>query len=356
MNFKKLSILAIAAGLFITSCSDDDQKEKSLGDYDNGLLILNQGNFGGGNSSISFWSDDLLTFQLNAFSAVNPSIELGDTGQDIGFLNEKAFVVMNNSNSIQVINRYTLQHITTISSGLSNPRNITFSNGKGYVTNWGSGMNPNDDYIAVINLTNYTVISSIPVVEGPEKIIEHNDNLYVAHQGGFGFGETISVINTTNNTVSNTINVGYVPNSMFISNNTLYVLSGGLPSWSGNESGGKLSKINLSTNNVASSLDFGSTQHPSNLVEEDGQLYYTIDSDVYKASITTTSLPTTPIFSTTAQGVYGVYSFTVEDNKIYVGDAVDYNSNGKIYIYSLNGSLIDQQTVGVIPAGFYFND
>ncbi|PKP14824.1 MAG: hypothetical protein CVU07_12910, partial [Bacteroidetes bacterium HGW-Bacteroidetes-23] len=89
---------------------------------------------------------------------------------------------------------------------------------------------------------------------------------------------------------------------------------------------------------------------------EDGQLYYTIDSDVYKTSITATSLPSTPLFSTTAQGVYGVYSFAVEDNKIYVGDAADYNSNGKVYVYSMTGELVNEQTVGVIPAGFYFND
>lgn len=359
MNFKKLSILAIAAGLFFTSCSDDDDNtiiDLPLGDYDNGVLILNQGNFGSGNSSISYWSDDLTIFQNNAFGAVNPTVDLGDTGQDIGFYQDKAFVVLNLSNTIQVINRYTLEHIATISSGLSNPRYIAFANGKGYVTNWGNASDNEDDYVAVLNLSSNTISSTIPVVEGPERIIEKNGNLYVAHQGGYGYGQTVSVISSATNTVTASIPVGDVPNSLFIDNNTLYVLAGGKPSWTNDETIGKLTKVNLANNAVISNFEFAVSEHPSNLVEEDGQLYYTIDSDVYKASITTTSLPTTPIFSTTAQGVYGVYSFAVEDNKIYVGDAVDYNSNGKIYIYSLNGSLIDQQTVGVIPAGFYFND
>ncbi|HBK82929.1 MAG TPA: hypothetical protein DDZ41_04920, partial [Flavobacterium sp.] len=60
-------------------------------------------------------------------------------------------------------------------------------------------------------------------------------------------------------------------------------------------------------------------------------------------------------FSTTAQGVYGIYSFAVANNKIYVGDAGDYNSKGKVYIYSLSGTLENQYNVGIIPAGFYFN-
>lgn len=358
MNFKKLSLLALAAGLFFTSCSDDDDAviDLPLGDYENGVLILNQGNFGGGNSSISYWSDDLGIFQNNAFAAVNPTVTLGDTGQDIGFYQEKAFVVLNLSNSIQVINRYTLEHITTISTGLNNPRYIAFSNGKGYVTNWGDASNEEDDYVAVLNLTSYTISTSIPVVEGPERIIEKNGNLYVAHQGGYGYGETVSVISSTSNTVTASIPVGDVPNSLFIENNTLYVLAGGKPSWTEDETFGKLTKIDLTNNTVINTLDFEDSEHPSNLVEKDGQLYYTIDSDVYKTSITATSLPSTPLFSTTAQGVYGVYSFAVENNKIYVGDAVDYNSNGKVYVYSMTGELVNEQTVGVIPAGFYFND
>ena len=72
-------------------------------------------------------------------------------------------------------------------------------------------------------------------------------------------------------------------------------------------------------------------------------------------NIAASTLPTSPLFSTFGQGVYGVYFFAVKNNKIYVGDAGDYNSNGKVYIYSTSGTLENQYTVGVIPAGFYFN-
>ena len=50
-----------------------------------------------------------------------------------------------------------------------------------------------------------------------------------------------------------------------------------------------------------------------------------------------------------------LYSFEVENEKIYVGDAGDYNSDGKVHVYSLTGNLESSKTVGVIPAGFYFN-
>lgn len=348
-----------AVAVFFTSCSNDDEQgfvdDLPLGAYDEGVLILNQGNFGQDNATISYLSNDFSTFQESAFSTVNPTKVLGNTSQDIGFYNDFAFVVLNASNKIEIVNRYTLEYIATIDSGLDNPRYIAFSNGKGYVTNWGDGGVATDDYIAIINLSNYSISGTIPVVEGPERIVENNGNLYVAHQGGFGYGNSISVINSTSNSVSDIITVGDVPNSLQKVNGDLYVLCGGKPDWTMDETLGKLVKINLSSNIVVSSIDFANGNHPSNLQINDGSIFYTQDSDIFKMSLTASFLPTIPFFSTFGQGVYGVYSFAVENNKIYVGDAGDYNSNGKVYVYSLTGNLENQYTVGVIPAGFYFN-
>ena len=356
MKFSKLVFVALVSSVFLTSCSDDDTiVESPLGSYDNGVLILNQGGFGHGDASVSYLSEDFTTQQNNIFSIVNPTITLGDTGQDVGLYQNLAFIVLNYSNKIEVVNRYTMAHVSTISSGLNNPRYIAFSNGKGFVTNWGDGGSTSDDYVAVLNLSTYAVSSTIPVAEGPERIVENDNKLYVAHAGGYGYGSTISVINATNNTLSTTINVGDVPNSLEVNNGSLYVICGGKPSYAPTETAGKFVKINLTNNSVASTLNFPAATHPSNLDLVDNTVFYTVDSSIYKSTLTAATLPTTALFSTTAQGVYGVYSFAVHNDKIYVGDAADYNSNGKVYVYSSTGSLEHSYTVGVIPAGFYFN-
>lgn len=356
MKFSKLVFVALLSSVFLTSCSDDDTiVESPLGSYDNGVLILNQGGFGHGDASVSYLSEDFTTQQNNIFSIVNPTITLGDTGQDVGLYQNLAFIVLNYSNKIEVVNRYTMAHVATISSGLNNPRYIAFSNGKGFVTNWGDGGSTSDDYVAVLNLSTYAVSSTIPVAEGPERIVENDNKLYVAHAGGYGYGSTISVINATNNTLSTTINVGDVPNSLEVNNGSLYVICGGKPSYAPTETAGKFVKINLTNNSVASTLNFPAATHPSNLDVVDNTVFYTVNSSIYKSTLTAATLPTTALFSTTAQGVYGVYSFAVHNDKIYVGDAADYNSNGKVYVYSSTGSLEHSYTVGVIPAGFYFN-
>jgi hypothetical protein len=121
------------------------------------------------------------------------------------------------------------------------------------------------------------------------------------------------------------------------------------------ETAGSLVKINLSNNTVSNTINFPEKTHPSNLVVNDNEVFYTIDDAIYKSTLSATALPTTPLFTATAQGVYGVYSFAVNNNKIYVGDARDYNSNGKVFVYSSTGILEKDYTVGVVPAGFYFN-
>jgi len=152
--------------------------------------------------------------------------------------------------------------------------------------------------------------------------------------------------------------VGDIPNNMKVQGNLLYVVCGGNPSYVSPpavETTGKLVKIDLSTNAVVSSINFAGIVHPSNLDIVGTDLFYTVNAGIFKTTLTATTLPTTPFFSTTAQGIYGIYSFEIENNSIFVGDAGDYNSNGKVHIYSTAGVLKKTFTVGVIPAGFYFN-
>ena len=365
MKFSKFFLAAFAGSLLFVSCSDDDNLtpiELPLGSYDNGVLVLNQGGFGHGDASMSYISNDLSVYQDDIFSVVNPDLELGDTAQDVAFYNEFAYIILNVSNKIEIVNRYTMKSVGTIETGLNNPRYMAVVNGKGYVTNWGDAVVTTDDYVAVINLSSNTITSSIPVIEGPERIIENNGKLYVAQTGGYGYGNKITVINPSSNTVATTITVGDVPNGMQVKDGNLWVSCGGKPSYAPTETAGSLVKINLANNTVTATLAFPAiTQHPSNLVIDGDNAFYTVDSGVYKMALNASEVPSAPAFTTTSQGVYGVYSFAIKSNRIFVGDAGDYNSAGKVYVYSQGnsgetiGELKESFTVGVVPAGFYFN-
>ena len=341
-NFTRFTLLS--AFLFLL------QFTTAFAQYTDGVFVLNEGGAGSTNATVSFMKNNVVT--NNIFGLVNPYLPgLGDTGQSISFNGDYAFIVLNISNTVKVVNRTTFAYITTISTGLNNPRYMAFANGKGFVTNWGSGP---DAFLAVIDLENMIVESSIPLAAGIERILYANDKLYVAHQGGYGVGNTISVVNPVTEVLQQTITVADVPNSMVVNGNYLYVLCGGTPSWYPEETDGGLFKIDLSTNTVSTTLAFPAL-HPNNLEAnaDFSSFYYSVDENVYTNSVDSTVLPTTSLFSLTAQGVYGIYGMDLIDGKLYIADAGDYNSPGTVYEVSTAGSLLNTYTVGVIPNSFY---
>lgn len=352
MNFKKITIACLASALALTSCTNDDNEDKSMGTYDKGVIVLNEGNFGKGNSEISFISNTTSMAVNKLFATENAGSLLGDTAQDFAANGSTAYIVLNVSNSIKVVDRYSLKSIATISTDLKNPRYIVFANGKGYVSNWGDGTIATDDYIAVINLTTNTVESKIAVAEGPEKLTVYNNKIYVAHQGGYSTGKTVSVIDATTNKLSTTIAVGDSPSSIEENQGVIYVLSQGRLSWAGAETAGKLQKINPATDKVTTTFDFALTSHPGKMDIENNKIYFTQGKQVYAMNATDTVLPTASIFTAT----FSPYGFAVNGSLVYLADAGDFASSGKVAVYDTAGISKFETTVGINPNGFFFNN
>jgi YVTN family beta-propeller protein len=318
--------------------------------FENGILVLHEGNFFGGNASVSFVAEDLTSVTNGIFNDVNDEA-LGDVGQSMAFDGDLAYIIVNNSQKVEVVNRYTFESVGTVDAGLLNPRYMAFANGKGYVTNWGDGGNSDDDYIAVIDLDNLTVEATIPVEEGPERILANENTLYVAHQGGFSQNNIVSAIDATDNSVAS-ITVGDVPNSLQLdANGSLWVLCGGNPSFTGNETAGSLVAIDTADNMIANTFDFGVTEHPSYLSIQDQTLYYYLAGEVYQFNVNDVGLPSTPVITGLS-----FYDMTVNNNALYGVDAKDFSSNGSLEVYDLSdNSLTESVEVSIIPGGVYFN-
>lgn len=320
-------------------------------DYSSGVFILNEGGIGSGNASLSFLNLEG-ELENNVYENVN-SQGLGDTAQGLGINDNRVYIVLNYSNTVVVADQFSMENIAVISEGIQSPRYIAFHEGKGYVTCWGDPSDPEASYVAVIDLLTNEVISTIPVAEGPERILEHGGKLYVAHQGGYGQGKTVSVINAeTEELVS--VEVGDVPNSMVLLEDSLYVLCGGIPSWTGNPTDGTLYKLNLETNEAELVLDF-EAEGPAFLSYDEGQYFYYVNgAQIFRMETNSVSVPETHFIQTPIEGWGGAYGFSVIDGVIYVADAGDYTSPGTVYTYTADtGEVIETYTVGVIPNGFY---
>jgi len=342
----KIFLSLFASALFLTSCSsDDNSNSESLGAYDNGTFVLNEGNTTTSTSSITFISNSGAVEQ-DVYKNVNPSgVALGTYLQSMFFDDTRAYIISGSANKITVVDRYTFKFIATIATDFANPRYGAVANGKAFVTNsgadWDSGA---DDFLTVINLTDFAT-SKLDINTFTEKITEENGKIYVGN-GYYGFGTTVTVVNPNSNVVENVIELGFSPNSFEEENGVLYVL--------GSE---KLGKINLSSNTLSGTpIVVSSSFEAKNLTIEDDKIYYTIDKSVYVMNLTATSAPTTPLLTYNSTSVYGaMYGFAVENDKIYIADAGNFSAPSQIYIFSTSGSLLNAVNVGIGPNGFYFN-
>ena len=84
------------------------------------------------------------------------------------------------------------------------------------------------------------------------------------------------------------------------------------------------------------------------------RIFIKLHQNIYSLNTSATTLPTAVLFKAT--DVINTYGFAVEDNKIYIADALNNQDPGEAYIYSLTGTKINSFTVGILPNGFYFND
>ena len=113
-----------------------------------------------------------------------------------------------------------MEHITEISENI-NTRYITqVSEGKAYLSEWGT------DVIHVIDLNNYEIIKSISVGQDPEEIVVSNGFAYVCNSGNsFGsIDNTVSVIDISNDEVVNTLVLNDKPTSASVDGLEIYGL------------------------------------------------------------------------------------------------------------------------------------
>lgn len=321
--------------------------------FQNGFLVTNEGPFNNGFGSVSFVNSVFTTAENGIYQDVNDD-NLGNIVQSIGFNEGDAYVVANVSNRITVVDRFTFEETARIESGLENPRYFEAVNGTGYVSNWGDPFVTTDDYIAIVDLASNTVTGTIPVGEGPERMISDGSNLYVALKGGFGVNNQIVVIDTNTNTVSTSLTVGDVPDSMrFSENGDLWVIGQGSPAFTGNETAGSIARINTQAQIVTTTFSFAIDEHPSfiNIVEND--LYYYLNSAVYRGNVDNFIIPTTAEFTTPV-----LFNMELLDNRTLVAcDAGDFASNGDVRIYDVTtGEVLTVLEVGIIPNNVYLNE
>ena len=350
---KKLSLLTLSLALlfYFQSCSDDQtEPDVPMGDYENGYFVTNEGPFQNGSGSITFVGDDGTVHQ-NIYKKVNGE-DLGNIVNSMQIVDDKAYIVVNNSNRIVVSNRYTMEKEAVISGeDIKNPRYFAAANGKGFVSNWGDPFDPADDFVTVVSLETNTVLTTFSVGEGPEKLLVEGDKLYICLQGGYGSNNKVVVVDTFDLSIDATLTVGDVPNSIVTDGNSdVWVLCGGNPAWTGSETQGMLYRI-IPGNYNMTPFEFQTTDHPASLSADMGKLYYELGGKIYEMDQSDQNLPVDA--KAGLDGFY--YSLTVEGGQLYATDAGDFASEGSLNVFNISsGTLLASIPMGIVPGQVVF--
>lgn len=220
-----LAVLLMGTAV-MTSCDPaEDYPETYLQVYSTGAYVVNAGNMGSNiESSLTAIDYASSTATQNVFKTANGRI-LGNTANDGIVYGNKIYLAVDQSNTIEVIDKKTKKSIKQIKTTdlLGNaegvePRHIIADGGKVYFTTYGG-------YVAAVDTTSFALQKKWQVGSYPEGLVIGNGNLYVANSNYAAGGGNISCINLSNDKVE-TKNIEGVnnPTGIYYASGLLYVL------------------------------------------------------------------------------------------------------------------------------------
>jgi len=337
--------LAVSSIILLTGCND---KANSIsGIYDHGVIITNEGNYGSNTGSVSFYSPVSDTVYNNIFEQVN-NRPLGDVVQSFGVFKDKGYIVVNNSNKVEVVLLSSFKSLGVIVAHF--PRHlISLSSGKAYLTT--NETIPGQ--VLVINTSNLTIVDSIVV----------GSKVFVAN-GNYGADSTISVIDINADTVLRTMNIADgACNMVCPDNKNIWIICQGQKVYDANytqvikETDAHLVKMDISDYSIKYSKIIGVKGDGCKpfLISSDklGNIYYADAKGVHKVTASSTNpidLLLIPLDNSSGHSIYGL-KVDPSNSNIYVMENISFTSAGKFHIYDPSGQLVRTFSVGNAPNG-----
>ncbi len=349
----KLNTLAtLFLFVFILGCESDDDNKPT---FRNGVFVLNEGGFGSANATLTFYdpesSGDPQTILKDKSGAF-----WGDVLQSMTFDNDKAYLVLNGSNKIEIANASTLEWESSLSfPDLDKPRYLSVIDNKAYISVWGpydEFYSLIDSYILVVDLNTKTVVDKIDTDEGVERLLYTSDRLFASNYN-FGASSTLAVVDPGTNDLIDQLELTAGPNGLVVDKNgKLWVICTG--TYAGND--GMLYRINPSTLKIEDSFELGANPGGDLAISSDkNTLIYNVGSSIYKMSVTDDAAPNETWFD--AGDVTTLYGLNTDPSTgdIYITDALNFATAGKVYVYSKEGDFKNSFDAGISPTEVVFH-
>ncbi|REG84458.1 YVTN family beta-propeller protein [Algoriphagus antarcticus] len=351
LNYKhmKLNKLLWASALISVSfaCSDSGE-EKPLGKYDNGILIMNEGNFGTNDGEVYYLNPNTEELLPNIFEAENLRPFAGLL-EDMVLEADRLYLVAN-TGKVEIVNPADFKSLGAVSAELDQPRSLAVNGSKLFISDYGpydaSYATP-DSYVAVVNGLDGGVVSKkIEVSDKPEDLFSYENYIFVASSEA----NKIEIIDATQETVVTTIELEASPKQFNAEGGILWVYAIATDEVI-------FYTLNLSSLTLENSYTVP-VANATNRISFDGddKMYILTSSGYpdYNDAVVTIDIEGNTATATelmTGSGFYGI-GFDDDLDQIYVANSNGFQGNGTVTVLSETGSVIRSFEVGRGPSGF----
>ena len=316
-----------------------------------GVYVINEGNFNWGNSSVTYIDLTDSVIAKDVFKSINDR-GLGDVAEGMKIFNGKGFIVVNNSNKIEVVSLPSFKSVKTI-TGFNSPRAIEFiDSSKAYVTNLLKD-------ISIVDLKSLTITKTISMPDWTEGIIRYKHWVFVTCVGQYTEPNSMRkakliVIDSDVDKIVDSIASGKEPVGIVLDKREkIWVLcTGGFD----NYEAPTLIRINPDLMIAEKIFTFPNINDaPSRLcINSLGDTLYFLKDGIFQMPVTSSAIPGTPFIPSNGHLFYGL-GIDPANGNIFVTDAIDFAQNGWVYRYNqLTGALLNSYSAERIPGSFCF--
>ncbi len=342
MKQNKLRVASLFFVGIATLSACEEEKVTPLGAFENAAFIVCEGNFGSNDASIYAIKNDTLHKEIFAEANGRP---LGDVAQSMAIIGDKAYIVVNNSGKVEVVNTNTFESEGT-AKGFSYPRYVAERNDNEFFVS--NGNVSDNSYVYVVNGSSFEKTDSVKTGTGPNAMVVSNGKLFVANMGGWSNDSTVTVIDVNTLAVLKTVKVGDVPADLELdAQGNVLILCKGLTNYNTYTvvSNSSIVKLDASSYAVSTikSFDHQLACYGENVMTYNNGTIYYLDGGTYRISENGGS-ETKLMDDANAYGI----SFDSEENEFWLLSA-PYSGTHTAALYTSDGTLIKSYNVGNYP-------
>ena len=344
---QKFWAVAIAFSFFACESSDI---EIPLGEFERGVLVMNEGNFGTNDGEVFHYNPETNEVKANIFETHNTRPFAGLL-EDMVLVDDRLYLVAN-TGKVEIVNANDFSGIGAVSTGSDQPRSIAVAGGKLFISDWGpydaNFATPNS-YISVVNnVQGGNISKKIPVSRKPEGMFALDNRVLVAVTQDLA----MQVIDVVTEEVVETRQITGAPHSFFEVNGQLYLYARD----ANNVYFHRIDRNNYTVTATVTAAIQRSTNRYA--VGRDNSVYVITSTGWpdYNDAVSRISISTGEVLNAsliTGTGIYGI-GYDQANRQIYLGDNNAFQGNGTVLIYNEEGQEVRSFEAGRAPSGFLF--